>query len=68
MTSRIESIATLAGARVAGENSYPPWEPNMDSLLLRRCQEAYKDLFKKEPVVKLMHAGLECGIIGARWA
>ena len=66
ITNRIESIAALAGARVTAENSYPPWQPDMDSLLLKRCQAIYSDLFKKEPVVKSIHAGLECGIIGSK--
>ena len=66
ITNRIESIAALAGARITGENSYPPWQPDMDSLLLKRCQATYNDLFNKAPIVKSIHAGLECGIIGSK--
>ncbi len=66
ITCRIEAIAALAGARVTGENNYPPWQPDMESPLLKRCQKTYTDLFKKEPIVKSIHAGLECGIIGSK--
>jgi dipeptidase D len=66
ITARIKAIASLAGARISGENSYPPWQPDMDSFLLKRCQSVYVDLFNKEPLVRSIHAGLECGIIGSK--
>jgi dipeptidase D len=39
----------------------------MDSPLLARCKAVYKDLFKKDPVVEIIHAGLECGIIKSKY-
>ncbi len=64
LTQRIESIGKLAGAKVHSGEGYPPWQPNMDSELLKTSVGVYKKLFKKEPVVEIIHAGLECGIIG----
>ena len=66
ITDRIEAIASLAGATTTEENSYPAWEPNMSSPLLTRCIRIYKEQFNKEPEVKAIHAGLECGLIGAK--
>jgi dipeptidase D len=37
----------------------------MDSKLLQITQQVYKNLFNKKPDVKVIHAGLECGIIGS---
>jgi dipeptidase D len=66
ITGRIEAIASLAGAATKMQNSYPAWEPNMSSSLLNRCKSIYKEQFNKDPQVKAIHAGLECGLIGAK--
>ena len=67
LSSRIESIARLAGATVSSGNDYPSWQPDMASPLLARCREVYRNLFGTEPIVELIHAGLECGIIGTKY-
>jgi dipeptidase D len=66
ITARIKSIAALAGAETENENAYPAWPPNMASPLLDRCKNLYRELFEKAPIVETIHAGLECGIIGAK--
>lgn len=64
---RIMSVARLAGASGEASGGYPSWEPNMDSGLLARCVDVYQKRFDKKPVVEAIHAGLECGIIGAKY-
>lgn len=59
---RFESTFLLAGAEVTHESEYPGWKPNMDSDILKVSVEAYKRLFKVQPVVRAIHAGLECGL------
>ena len=66
ITTRIHAVADLAGAAATDENSYPAWEPSLDSALLQRCKAVYRDRFRRDPVVQTIHAGLECGLIGAR--
>ena len=61
--SSLESIFALAGAKVEETGGYNGWQPDIDSPLLRLARTTYKDIFGKEPEVKVMHAGLECGII-----
>ena len=39
----------------------------MNSPLLKRCKDVYQNLFGKEPSVEVIHAGLECGIIGSKY-
>lgn len=63
-TSKIESLARLAGGEAKTGDGYPPWQPNMESPLLAKSVKLYEDMFKKKPVVEVIHAGLECGIIG----
>ena len=65
LTRSIEGIAALAGAEVKTDKGYPAWPPDMNSPLLARCKAVYAGLFGKEPVVEVIHAGLECGVIGA---
>jgi dipeptidase D len=66
LTHRIESTARLAGGDAKSGDGYPPWQPNMDSLLLARSTKLYEKMYNKKPVVEVIHAGLECGIIGDR--
>ena len=44
-------------------DGYGGWQPNIDSPILKIMQQAYLDLYGKKPEAKVMHAGLECGII-----
>ena len=60
--AKVEVVFMLAGAEVTHEGEYPGWKPKLDSEILRRCVASYKKLFGKEPAVKAIHAGLECGL------
>ena len=46
---------------------YPGWEPNIDSNTLKEVKNSYIKLFSSEPKVNVIHAGLECGIIGSHY-
>ncbi|HUU37695.1 MAG TPA: aminoacyl-histidine dipeptidase [Candidatus Desulfaltia sp.] len=63
----IKAVAELAGARIVQTGGYPGWEPDLQSVLLKRLSELYKKVFGREPEVKAVHAGLECGIIGEKY-
>jgi len=60
-----DSVFSLAGAKVEFLDGYPEWHPNFDSSVLRMMKSIYKQKWGKEPEIKVIHAGLECGIIGA---
>jgi len=61
----VASVFYLAGAEVVHSTGYPGWKPNPDSALLKLTVESYKHLFGGDPRVLAIHAGLECGLIGA---
>ncbi len=61
------SIFDLAGAKVSQTEGYPGWKPNLDSPILKTAKSTYQELYGKEPDVKAIHAGLECGIIGEKY-
>ena len=62
----VERTAHDAGGTTNVASSYPAWEPVTDSSLLARCSRVYSSLFGSEPIIEVIHAGLECGIIGAK--
>jgi dipeptidase D len=65
---RIRAVAALAGAEAQSDSEYPPWTPNMDSSLLKRCNAIYEQLFGRKAEIMALHAGLECAVIGAKYA
>ncbi len=67
MNLRMDDLAKLAGGECVTLNKYPSWQPDMDSVLLKKSADLYRKLTGKEPVIEAIHAGLECGIIGAKY-
>jgi dipeptidase D len=63
----VKSVLKLGKAEVENTDGYPGWKPNLDSPILKVAKDTYRSLFGKEPEVKAVHAGLECGIIGERF-
>ncbi len=64
LTARMVSVAELAGAKATINNGYEGWKPNLKSPILKTMQERYNEIFGKEPEIRAIHAGLECGIFG----
>ncbi|MFQ5741341.1 MAG: aminoacyl-histidine dipeptidase [Acidobacteriota bacterium] len=64
---RVASIGHLAGAQVEFLEGYPGWKPNLDSHLLKVAEGVFKRHLGRDPEVKAVHAGLECGIIGEKY-
>jgi dipeptidase D len=60
----VASVFNLTGAVIKHSDGYPGWKPNSESAIVETTRKAYLDLFKNEPQVKAIHAGLECGLIG----
>ena len=58
----VEAVFNLAGAKVVHSDGYPGWTPNPDSEVLEITVKSYKKLFGVKPVVRSIHAGLECGL------
>jgi dipeptidase D len=58
----VGSALSLAGAKIEHTDGYPGWAPNPNSEILTVAVDSYKRLFDKEPIVRSIHAGLECGL------
>lgn len=55
------------GAQVSHEGAYPGWKPNVKSAILETMKSVYNNKYGRVPEVKVIHAGLECGILGATY-
>jgi dipeptidase D len=67
LTGKISSIAGSFGAKAVTSGRYPSWKPDANSSLLKRAKEIHRKLNKKEPEVRVVHAGLECAVIGEKF-
>ncbi|MFA6831233.1 MAG: aminoacyl-histidine dipeptidase [Bacteroidaceae bacterium] len=65
LSTSLESCFNMAGFKVVLTGSYSGWDPNVDSPILAAMKKSYEGQFGLVPAVKVIHAGLECGIIGA---
>lgn len=63
----VESVFRLAGGKISHNDGYPGWTPNPNSPILEVTRNSYFKLFKSEPKVLAIHAGLECGLIGEQY-
>lgn len=63
----IESAFSMAGMKVTYAHQYPAWQPNPQSEIVALMQNVYKKLFGTDNRVGVVHAGLECGVIGAKY-
>ena len=67
MANTVKATFQLAGAEVVQNDGYPAWKMNPNSKLVKITVDAYKKLFGKEPIVKGIHAGLECGLFSEKY-
>ena len=63
LLSSLESVFSLAGARVEYGGAYNGWQPDAQSPILKVMEDTHEKLYGKKPEVTVIHAGLECGII-----
>jgi dipeptidase D len=67
LQNMVDAVFSMAGAEISFDGHYPGWKPNPDSAILHLMLNLYKKIFGKEPAVKAIHAGLECGILGGTY-
>jgi dipeptidase D len=63
----VESVFKLAGAEVIHSDGYPGWSPDPSSAILKLAVKSYRRLFSAEPIVRSIHAGLECGLFSEKY-
>jgi len=63
LARRVEALAGLVEAKCVRSGAYPAWRYEADSKIRDLCLKVYQDLAGKEPQIKAIHAGLECGLL-----
>ncbi|MDR0755202.1 MAG: aminoacyl-histidine dipeptidase [Prevotellaceae bacterium] len=61
-TACVSACFKLVEAEIWQGDGYPGWIPNPDSPVLAIAENVYKKIFSKKPLIKAIHAGLECGL------
>jgi len=67
MCATIVATFQLAGAEAWSSDGYPAWKMRAESQLRDTVVNCYEELFGKEPIVRGIHAGLECGLFSERY-
>ena len=67
VANMVASVFRLAGGIVTHGHGYPGWAPNSNSPIMHLTRQTYTNLFGQEPKVLVIHAGLECGLIGEKF-
>ena len=62
IAAKVRANFENAGAEVEHKFEYPGWKPDVNSHILSECVASYEKLFGVKPIVKAIHAGLECGL------
>lgn len=63
---KVAKVTQLAGGEISFRGEYPAWEYNKDSRLRDLMIEIFRKEYGKDPEVKMIHAGLECGILAKK--
>lgn len=64
VATMLESCFNMVGMKVEFSGRYGAWQPNFDSQITERMVKVYKEMFDEDAIVQVVHAGLECSLIG----
>jgi len=67
ISNQVKIVFELAGALPKQGDGYPSWQPNIHSPILEVAKNTFKNMFGNEPKIEIIHAGLECGLIGEKY-
>jgi dipeptidase D len=67
LSEKVAQLFADAGAKPRFTDGYPGWKPDLQSGILKATRKIFTEYYEKEPEVKAIHAGLECGIIGEKY-
>jgi dipeptidase D len=62
VTGMLTALTNLSGASIDLSGAYPGWKPDTSSPIMAIVRETYNDIYKKDPTIMVIHAGLECGL------
>ncbi|MBR4910197.1 MAG: aminoacyl-histidine dipeptidase [Clostridia bacterium] len=66
LTKKLKGIADRFGAGFSTCGDYPAWEYKKESPLRDTMISVFEKMFGKTPGIKIIHAGLECGLFSGK--
>lgn len=63
MSDKLAHMTKFLGGTYHTEGEYPAWAYKHESKLRDIFVELYKEEFKRDPIIEVIHAGLECGVL-----
>nr|MCR4584106.1 beta-Ala-His dipeptidase [Lachnospiraceae bacterium] len=66
LKDKVVVIAEAFGVAAEVSASYPEWEYREDSPLRDKMVKLYREMYGKDPVIEVIHAGLECGVLAKK--
>ena len=67
LAAEMRELLEKCGAVAESTGSYPGWKPNINSPILHTMKKVYEEKYGKTPKIMVIHAGLECGILGSKY-
>lgn len=67
MVDMVDCAFQHKGVKITHADGYPGWKPNLNSKMLEVSKKSYKKFYGSDPLIKAIHAGLECGLIGEKY-
>ena len=67
LAAEMRELLEKCGAEAESTGSYPGWKPNINSPILHTMKKVYEEKYGKTPKIMVIHAGLECGILGSKY-
>lgn len=67
VAAEMRELLEKCGAVAESTGSYPGWKPNINSPILHTMKKVYEEKYGKTPKIMVIHAGLECGILGSKY-
>jgi len=67
LSARIAGVAAVCGFEASHSGGYPGWKPEPGAAVVKLVDGVHRELFGKPMIVKAIHAGLECGLIGEKY-
>lgn len=61
--SELNELAQQSGGQVKYSGYYPGWEPQPNTEIVALTKKLYAEILGHEPEIKVIHAGLECGLL-----
>ena len=66
ISASVKAAFELSGAQTEQCDGYSAWQPDINSPVLHLSKDVFRKISGSDPVVNVIHAGLECGTIGQR--